>query len=208
MDILSIPTRMKQIFSILGWLLSPTHKIIDLQTNKGTPEQRGGKLRNWNKGFFWFELFLVIVLMIVSKKTSPQECLLATWLSIIYAWSRCNEIVYAFYSDSFSSLNKEDKKSDLKSVDRIRMAMKSYVGLTINFALLYFFIPFGDLFDEQFVNFFDSLYFSGVTITTLGYGDINPTHFLSRLLVLYEVFAGILLIVIAISTYVSSIAED
>jgi Ion channel len=122
--------------------------------------------------------------------------------------------------------------SDLESWERIRMAMRSYYGLIFNFAVLYSFLPvflnrceslwdfvtdcssrasckLADctliirFFEEGKVQeFFDLMYFSSVTIATLGYGDVSPTHWISRFLSVYEVIAGVLLVVVAIGTYI------
>ncbi|OGQ82128.1 MAG: hypothetical protein A3F90_09785 [Deltaproteobacteria bacterium RIFCSPLOWO2_12_FULL_60_19] len=161
-------------------------------------------LRAWNKYLFLFELTLAVLVALASASTPFHSNPLVAWPLIVYAYSRCNEIAYAFYRDTSSRLSQEEQESDLTSTDRIHMAMKSYVGLAINFALLYFFIPIPGLFNQPFANFLESIYFSGVTLTTLGYGDMTPTHFFSRLLVLYEVFAGIFLVVVAIATYVGN----
>jgi voltage-gated potassium channel len=88
------------------------------------------------------------------------------------------------------------------------MAMRSYFGLAINFAILYYFIPVANLFNNAFGNFLEAFYFGGVTLATLGYGDILPHHWLSRLLALYEVFTGILIIAVAIATYVGGLGKD
>ncbi len=40
----------------------------------------------------------------------------------------------------------------------------------------------------------DFIYFSSVTISTLGYGDIFPLHWLPKILVLFEMVAGIVLV--------------
>ena len=122
----------------------------------------------------------------------------------MYAWSRVNEIAYAFYRDALS----RTKSSDLTVTDRIRMAMRSYFGLAINFAILYYFIPVANLFNNSFGNFLEAFYFSGVTLATLGYGDKLPRHWLSRLLALYEVFTGILIVAVAIATYVGGLSKD
>lgn len=82
------------------------------------------------------------------------------------------------------------------------MAMRSYYGLAFNFAVIYHFAPLPDLFNQPPRDFFDSFYFSGVTLATLGYGDITPIHLVSRIFTLYEVFTGILIIAVAIGTYV------
>jgi hypothetical protein len=41
--------------------------------------------------------------------------------------------------------------------------------------------------------FWDFVYFSGVTITTVGYGDILPNRTLVRMLVLVEILIGLVL---------------
>jgi Ion channel len=48
-----------------------------------------------------------------------------------------------------------------------------------------------------------SAYFSGTTISTLGYGEFLPVHRVSRFLVRYEVFSGLFLVVMAIAIYPS-----
>jgi hypothetical protein len=49
------------------------------------------------------------------------------------------------------------------------------------------------------VDFVDALYFSGITLTTLGYGEIVPSSTLMRLLALVESASGIALISLAIA---------
>jgi voltage-gated potassium channel len=53
----------------------------------------------------------------------------------------------------------------------------------------------------------DAIYFSGVTLATLGYGDISPVHPFSKLLSVYEVLAGLLIVVISLALYVTAIGR-
>lgn len=74
-----------------------------------------------------------------------------------------------------------------------------YVSFIFFFALcyatIYKFIP--DSFESsQSLSFFDITYYSVVTITTLGYGDIRALHWVSRLLSMIEVIVGLGLVVI------------
>jgi hypothetical protein len=71
----------------------------------------------------------------------------------------------------------------------------------------YYFIPIAGLFKCSLGSFFEAFYFSGVTLTTLGYGDVVPKHRLCRLLSLSEAFAGILLVAVAIATYIGGSGE-
>lgn len=50
----------------------------------------------------------------------------------------------------------------------------------------------------------DALYFSTVTITTLGFGDISPCNRAGRCLVMIETLGGIILIVFVLSAFISS----
>jgi voltage-gated potassium channel len=63
------------------------------------------------------------------------------------------------------------------------------------------------MYAPRFDNIVDALYFSGVTIATLGYGDITPKNPISKIFCVYEVFSGILIVVIAIAVYVSSLSN-
>jgi voltage-gated potassium channel Kch len=47
------------------------------------------------------------------------------------------------------------------------------------------------------VNPVDALYFSAVTITTVGYGDLSPEVWFGKLLVILEIFVGLILVVVA-----------
>lgn len=194
---------MHQLIPHLGWLLSPSRKIIDL-LKYGDRAHRGNALRRWSFSLFWLEVVGCVALAFSATTIPTDTSRVFAWLFSIYAYSRCNEIAYAFYRDALSRLNQEAQKSDLTCTDRTRMAMRSYFGLAFNFALLYYFLPVDCLFKDQLNGFFESFYFSGVTLATLGYGDITPIHPIARLLALYEVFSGILIIAVAIATYVGS----
>lgn len=194
---------MPSILSCLGWLLSPTRKIVDLR-NRGGAAQRGAFLRSWNLNHFRSEVIASVLFVLASRYFSFGLPIYVRILIAFYALSRCNEIAYAFYRDALSRLGAEQAGSDLSAVDRIRMAMRSYVGLGLNFAAIYYFMPVGGLFNKPPASFFDAIYFSGVTLSTLGYGDVVPMRALSKALAMYEVFAGILLVGVAIATYLGS----
>lgn len=51
-------------------------------------------------------------------------------------------------------------------------------------------------------NFFDALYFSFVTLTTLGYGDISPAQPLARFLVIMEAVTGMFYMSILVASLV------
>lgn len=66
-----------------------------------------------------------------------------------------------------------------------------YLSLIPVFGLLYWFNP---AFWPQPLSFVQSIYFSVITITTLGYGDITPVTETARLLTAIEALSGIVLL--------------
>lgn len=78
-----------------------------------------------------------------------------------------------------------------------------YVGIIIFCAVLYYLIP-GELACDK--KPWDSLYFSIVTITTLGYGDLTPLTDTGKAIAALEALAGIVLLglfFLATSLYVA-----
>lgn len=193
---------MRKLFSNLGWcLVSPTRKIIDQWKVRGDRKYWGNALRRWSLGLFCAEAVACASLMLLFDREPSNSWSLVSIALVYYACSRIIEIAYAFYRDPLT----QSKDSDLKVGERIVMAMRSYFGLAFNFALLYYFLPIDCFFKvgEQYhlSSFVESFYFSSVTIATLGYGDVVPIHWGSRLLAVGEVFTGIFLIAIAIAVY-------
>lgn len=72
----------------------------------------------------------------------------------------------------------------------------AYLGMIITFACLYSFLPDASWKGDGSLNgFVDCIYFSVVTITSLGYGDIYPNEsVLAKIFVSAESIAGILII--------------
>lgn len=72
----------------------------------------------------------------------------------------------------------------------------TFILVVIIFAILFYSLTPGingiNLVTKQYFGFFDSLYFSSVTISTLGYGDLQPLGY-SRLLSVIEVFLGFII---------------
>jgi voltage-gated potassium channel len=195
---------------IIVLLLSPTRLVIDrLKDSRKNAQSKALLLLKWNHGFFWYDVLVAFALGVVSSLLPPPYVLphALGWVFFIVAYSRCNEIAAALLHDVGRELDLAESSTALTTGQRIKMAMRSYVGLVINFGVIYYFLP--NLFSAAFFapaldNFVDALYFSGVTITTLGYGDIKPDHAVTKLLVLYELFSGLLLVVVALSVYLSA----
>jgi voltage-gated potassium channel len=120
-----------------------------------------------------------------------------------FLMSRNNEIFIAFLNDAFDKLNHPmNNSTNLSISDRIILSLKSYLELIINFAIVYFLLPMKFWKDNNFPDDIESsIYFSGVTITTLGYGDISPCHWFPQFLTVYEVFCGFILLIVCFTIY-------
>jgi len=141
-------------------------------------------------------------------------------LSILLLWrcvSRILEIFYAFYNDAHTHLSptKRGNSSSLKYYERIHLALYSYAELILLYALVFYILSGFSVISEVcypvfnngngaiILDMIDSVYFSGVTITTLGYGDIQPSVALTKFLSVFEVLSGFALIIISFTVYVS-----
>ena len=141
-------------------------------------------------------------------------------LSVLLLWrsiSRILEIFYAFYNDAHTHLSprKRGNSSSLKYYERIHLALYSYAELILLYALVFYIfsgisvIPeicypvFNNGDGTVILDMIDAVYFSGVTITTLGYGDIQPSVALTKFLSVFEVLSGFALIIISFTVYVS-----
>jgi hypothetical protein len=82
-----------------------------------------------------------------------------------------------------------------------------YLEIIVGFAILYLYnntIAFSkcDNIVEQPI---EALYFSLVTIATLGYGDIYPINQLGRILVILETLTGLVIVAYALSIFITSV---
>ncbi|NTW53532.1 MAG: two pore domain potassium channel family protein [Chlorobaculum sp.] len=194
--------------SALFFAISPTLLVASYSKSKKKTKDEVRNFiiaRNWN--YFIIAPFLAIAMWLVTLFHVSQ------WLVVIggiYAFSRVNEIFIAFVKDATSHLRKENHLSSLKYYERIPLAMRSYVELII----LYGIIVFGlNLFFNAMrcnsdsgiciLSVWDAIYYSGVTITTLGYGEITPVSFWTQIMAIYEVINGFSLIVVSFTVYVS-----
>lgn len=89
----------------------------------------------------------------------------------------------------------------LKNQDRLILSFRSYFELIINFAIIYSLLPKDFWKGGDSLNILEAMYFSGVTITTLGYGDVSPQNWFSQFLSVFEVLCGFSLIVVCLAIY-------
>lgn len=135
------------------------------------------------------------------------------FILFLYGFSRVNEIFFAFISDAREKLDSKTSSSALKYYERIKLAMVSYIELILLYGILQFVLSVYDMGIKgngyPNCNILDAIYFSGITIATVGYGDLIPTSGLSKFLSVYEVINGVVLLVVSFTIYVSrSIIEE
>ncbi|MDD9180749.1 MULTISPECIES: potassium channel family protein [Aliivibrio] len=210
--------------SAFWWLLSPTYKYAELNKNKliengACQTELSSALKKYNKRYFISAIIICIAvqsLTYLGQTLFPESGFSAHplikypyWaMAIIIIWlfllSRGIEITKAFLGDAIDKLNGEHSNSDLKYGERLKLALTSYIELIINFGTLYFLMPLCFYKDShQFSSIFEAIYFSGITITTVGYGDISPSYWLLQFLTVFEVLAGFSLIVVCFTIYSS-----
>ena len=156
------------------------------------------------------------------------------WLWATFLIARCNHIFYGRLLDALVHIkpirNKSSKirhstyfpwlknflskwlssaASETTEIHRkLTMTLRNYVELVLNFSLLYLMFPASFWKNNNPPkNIAESIYYSSVTVTTLGYGDISPTHWLPQFLVVFEVFSGFVLVFVCFSIYMQEKAR-
>jgi len=95
--------------------------------------------------------------------------------------------------------------------NRIAGAVSVYLLLGLNWAFVYMFLRLADpgaftgLQAEASEPFLHLLYYSFVTLTTLGYGDISPVSPVARSLAYLEAVSGVMYVAILVASLVGSI---
>lgn len=201
---------------ILFWPFSPTFVLAAYLKDKF---DRTKTIRRLNTLYLSVAFVTAASLLVYQEYSHPIGTLaLNTALSFpsvflwsYYLFSRCSEIFWAFLKDAFDKMADEEARSRLEARDRIQLSLKSYLELVVNFAILYLLVPQTDtVWSDGYApdTIAESLYFSGVTITTLGYGDYSPKHWWPQLLTVYEVFCGFILLIVCFAIYAGRLKEE
>jgi hypothetical protein len=187
----------------LIFVLSPTRFTIEIILSCWSRRDQASIVKIWNKSFLLISTTTCLIICAWTPVFSPWQ----TYFLILYAWilplGRVNELVFAFWKDSLDRLNHLPTRMPLKRVERIQLLMRSYVETALNFGLLYYVCSVsvrGSVSDLYTI--LDAIYFSVITLATVGYGDIKPALSMSRFLTIYESLAGIVFVVLAVATYI------
>jgi len=92
--------------------------------------------------------------------------------------------------------------------DFVRFEFINLLNTVVYFGLAYFFLSkTGDAHFNQQIQAFDGIYFSFVTIATLGYGDIHPLSVAAKATVIFEIVVGLWFFVSVIPVAVADQAD-
>ncbi|MEC4723413.1 potassium channel family protein [Noviherbaspirillum sp. CPCC 100848] len=200
----------------LFWILSPTYKLAEivkselLSQNDGKTKLTAG-IKKFNETYFWTTvLFAGAIGFLFKQEYYGHE--LNRFINYVvcvplglFFFSRAFEILKAFLDDAVDKLNHGPSASALGYGDRLVLAFRSYLELLVGFGVFYYILPawlfkYGES-TTQFTNIIQAIYFSGVTITTVGYGDISPTHWFTQFLIVFQVFCGLTLALVSFTVY-------
>ena len=160
--------------------------------------------------FFLFWMFPIILLYLPSKICTA----IGIFIAMFYVFILAGDVFFSVFGHE--KLEKKRGMIDITSVHEMReeiiSALVKYIGGTISFATIYNGLQ--HLFQGKAfiishptaIPYFDLLYFSVVTITTVGYGDIQPGLWVSKIFVGSEILFGVgfalLLITMLIAVYI------
>jgi Ion channel len=180
-------------------VFSPTRFAIEQIKDRVDDKDR--TIGIWNRSF-WGILFLSVVGLCLARTGAvvrDAPCYLGYFGLWLFPFSRVTELLLAFYQDAFQRVKTgvEDKEKRLKRL------VFSYLEVAVQFGILFFCFPSG-FFKSDFSSIFEAIYFSVVTITTVGYGDFTPTRWQSQLACMYELAVGFVLIIFALGSYLAA----
>ena len=160
--------------------------------------------------FFLFWMFPIVLLYLPSKIYTSIGIIIATFYIFILA----GDVFFSVFGHE--KLEQKRGMIDIISVHEMReeiiSALVKYLGGVISFATIYNGLQ--QIFQGKAfiishpspIPYFDLLYFSLVTITTVGYSDIQPGLWVSKIFVISEILFGVgfalLLITMLISVYI------
>ncbi len=170
------------------------------------------EIKRYNSYYLKITLTLALLAgMFFNQNYYHQECFkyLGYLVCFLFGWliffSRAFEIFKAFLDDAVEKLNGSQSSSNLSYGDRLRLAFNSYIELMVGFGVLYYVLPSecfkGSITPFSFSNIIEAIYFSGITMATVGYGDVSPAHWLTQALVVFQVFCGLTLALVSFTVY-------
>lgn len=189
-------------------VVTPTRALFD---SKLVRSWEWLTIKEWSLFFLCLDLALLFFLPPFWKIENiwSQVCVGVMLYGI--SSSRLFEIFYAFYYDVLEKLDEAGgQRTTLTKADRLRLVARSYAEVSVCFATFFRALPPSWFSNPPVGPYrfwvtqpFNYLYFSWMTITTTGYGDITPKAAIAKGLSMIEVAFGLMLIVFAVGAYFS-----
>lgn len=192
-------------YSVPLGILSPTWALAALVKPSGK-ETRANVLRRLNGVYLGIAVASVAWMIVRGNDVRPLQA--HTWspgylIWAYFLWSRCAEVLIAFYRDALDKLAGRPDGSTLEFWQRVALALNSYAELILDYALIYALLPARWWREAAPSTMTDLLWYSASTITTSGGGGFLPNHWLPQLLSTLELFGGVLLLVVCFTLYAS-----
>ena len=182
-----------QFPSVLGQHVFQGASVVTLALS--TAGFRSAKMRLHTGAVFTLSVLVIVILSVLLDETGMSSLHLLV-LILFYLWATWLAAKQVLFSGPIDG-------------HKIVGAICIYLLMGLIWALLYLFIAqtIPDAFNglEQLVwydNFADVAYFSFVTLTTLGYGDISPIIPIARFLVYMEAIVGVFYMAILVASLI------
>jgi len=182
----------------LTLLVSPTRFTIERFRKK--------PIRLWNWIFRAILALWLVVLWFsrtggVIRQLPHHLGYFALWL---FPFSRVNELAIGFYKDAKQRFTGPPSRTKTAPIERLVLLVAAYFEVAAQFGILYFCALPSGYFNSDFRSIIEAVYFSVVTITTVGYGDIHPQNPWAQVACMYELAVGFIVITFAFGSYLAT----
>jgi hypothetical protein len=161
---------------------------------------------------FWFYSYLFLFLGILPTLLFlpwKNNCLIGVGVLVFFTII-CLYVVLIFKLHIQGALTKHTERSKLLKISYYLIVV--YIFMAYCFGVIYY--GFYQLDKEAFeiknatdYPFVDFLYYSVVTVTTLGYGDISPAKVYRKLVSIMQVLIGFVYIIFIVSMVLSAVSQ-
>ena len=184
------------------FLVSPTRFALEQFRTKPR------RLWNWT-----FRCLLAGFLLALWFARTPQWLRsLPYGLGYVLLWllpfSRINELAIGFYYDAIGRFEGARSKTRNAAVERIKSILAAYFEVAVQFGILYFCLFPAGSFTRSFHSIVEAVYFSVVTISTVGYGDIAPATPWTQITAMYELGVGFLIVAFVLGSYLATTSGE
>jgi hypothetical protein len=162
---------------------------------------RWGSKISWQLPVSFYEIWQVLFLVLSYYYSYKQTPIAGIVIAVVVGTSSFYYII---------SVLERGETGTLKILNRplhklnFRDLIEAGLMIIISFAAVFY--SFSNLYPNTFsskLTILDSLYFSLITASTVGYGDIRPVSNLAKLLIMSEILFGLLYILFIISAFLS-----